>query len=205
MSYKLEKVPAEISALFANGQEFMCYTDSRQEAAGLRACMARDNASKFLLLAAKENAGAFAAFEGETVSGNGIFAKKAPLTEKNAAALRQAFPWTAPVPVLHKKCSFGCGDRLGLATSAHAQLFKQYNAFPVFAQQSIRELTLTKRTFRSVIDDASFQVFQAGYTGGFGADGDHLKSFEHIDSALKDGVTMLTLDTRSRYPAAHRE
>ena len=205
MSYKLEKVPAEISALFANGQEFMCYTDSRQEAAGLRACMARDNASKFLLLAAKENAGAFAAFEGETVSGNGIFAKKAPLTEKNAAALRQAFPWTAPVPVLHKKCSFGCGDRLGLATSAHAQLFKKYNAFPVFAQQSIRELTLTKRTFRSVIDDASFQVFQAGYTGGFGADGDHLKSFEHIDGALKDGVTMLTLDLSDELHPAFAE
>ena len=194
MSYKLQKVSAEIAGLFPNGNEFLFYADSCQKADNLTAVMARDNQSRFLLLSSKDNAGAFAAFDGEVVSGNGIYAKKAMLTEKNAAALRKVFPWTAPVPVLHKKCSFGCGDRLGLATSAHAELFKKYNAFPVFAQQSIRELNLTKRTYRSVIDDASFQVFQAGYTGGFGADGDHLKSFEHIDMALDVGVTMLTLD-----------
>ena len=194
MSYKLQKVSAEIAGLFPNGNEFLFYADSCQKAENLNAVMARDNQSRFLLLSSKENAGAFAAFDGEVVSGNGIYAKKAMLTEKNAAALRKVFPWTAPVPVLNKKCSFGCGDRLGLATSAHAELFKKYNAFPVFAQQSIRELNLTKRTYRSVIDDASFQVFQAGYTGGFGADGDHLKSFEHIDMALDVGVTMLTLD-----------
>ncbi len=194
MSFKLQKVPAETANLFPNGKDFLYYADSLQKISGLQACMARDLESRFLLLVSAENSGAFAAFEGECVSGNGVFAKKAPLTEKNAAALRKVFPWTAPVPVLHKKCSFGCGDRLGLATSAHAELFKKYNAFPVFAQQSIRELNLTKRTYRSVIDDASFQVFQAGYTGGFGADGDHLKSFEHIDMALEVGVTMLTLD-----------
>ena len=194
MSYKLQNVPAETAALFPNGKDFMYYTDSLQKNQYLQACMARDKESRFLLLSSAANSGDFAAFEGECVSGKGVFVKKAPLTEKNAAALRKAFPWTAPVPVLNKKCSFGCGDRLGLATSAHAQLFKKYDAFPVFAQQSIRELNLTKRTYRSVIDDATFQVFQAGYTGGYGADGDHLKSFEHIDMALDVGVTMLTLD-----------
>ena len=194
MSIKLQKVPAGIASLFPTGNEFMHYVDSRKETDALQAVMARDNTSKFLLLSSRENSGAFASFDGECVSGNGLFCKKAPLSEQNAAALRKVFPWTAPVPVLNKKCSFGCGDRLGLATSAHAELFKTYHAFPVFAQQSIRELTLTKRTYRSVIDDASFQVFQAGYTGGYGADGDHLKSFEHIDMALDAGVTMLTLD-----------
>ncbi|MBO4303392.1 MAG: hypothetical protein J6A21_02280 [Lentisphaeria bacterium] len=194
MSLKLVKAPGEIANLFPNGAEFSCYEDSFQKTASLEAMMARDSKERFLLLAAKENAGEFAFFEGETRSGNGIFAKRAPLTEKNAASLRKVFAWTAPVPVLNKKCSFGCGDRLGLATAAHAELFKKYDAFPVFAQQSIRELTLTKRTYRSVIDDATFLVFQAGYTGGYGADGDHLKSFEHIDMALEVGVTMLTLD-----------
>ena len=194
MSLKLVKVAAETANLFPNGNEFFFYEDSPKSTASFDAMMARDGKERFLLLTAKENAGDFAAFEGETVSGNGIFAKKAPLTEKNAAALRKAFPWTAPVPVLNKKCSFGCGDRLGLASAAHAELFKKYDAFPVFAQQSIRELTLTKRTYRSVIDDATFLVFQAGYMGGYGADGDHLKSFEHIDMALEVGVTMLTLD-----------
>ena len=194
MSFNLKPVAAEIAALFPNGNEFKFYADSYQKTDKLTAMMARDSQSRFLLLCAKENAGDFAAFDGECAAGKDFIAKKAPLTEKNAAALRKAFPWTAPVPVLHKKCSFGCGDRLGLATSAHAELFKKYNAFPVFAQQSIRELNLTKRTYRSVIDDATFQVFQAGYTGGYGADGDHLKSFEHIDMALETGVTMLTLD-----------
>ena len=194
MSLKLVKVAAETANLFPNGNEFFFYEDSPKSAASFDAMMARDGKERFLLLTAKENAGDFAAFEGETVSGNGFFAKKAPLNEKNAAALRKAFPWTAPVPVLNKKCSFGCGDRLGLASAAHAELFKKYDAFPVFAQQSIRELTLTKRTYRSVIDDATFLVFQAGYMGGYGADGDHLKSFEHIDMALEVGVTMLTLD-----------
>ena len=194
MSLKLVKVAAETADLFSNGSEFFFYEDSPKSAASFDAMMARDSKERFLLLTAKENAGDFAAFEGEMVSGNGIFAKKASLTEKNAAVLRKVFPWTAPVPVLNKKCSFGCGDRLGLASAAHAELFKKYEAFPVFAQQSIRELTLTKRTYRSVIDDATFLVFQAGYTGGYGADGDHLKSFEHIDMALEVGVTMLTLD-----------
>ncbi|MBQ9335751.1 MAG: hypothetical protein IJS14_00445 [Lentisphaeria bacterium] len=205
MSYQLLPVSAETAGLFANGSEFKYYADSIQKAGALTAMMARDSQTRFLLLTAKENAGDFAAFEGETVSGNGIFAKKAPLTEKNAAVLRKVFPWTAPVPVLNKKCSFGCGDRLGLATSAHAQLFKKYNAFPVFAQQSIRELVLTKRTYRSVIDDATFQVFMAGYTGGYGADGDHLKSFEHIDMALETGVTMLTLDLSDELHPAFAE
>jgi len=194
MSLKLQKAAAGLAGLFANGNEFLYYADSRQETENMQAVMARDNTSRFLLLSSPENAGAFARFEGECVRGNGIFVKKAPLTEKNAAVLRQVFPWTGPVPVLNKKCSFGCGDRLGLATAAHAELFKKYDVFPVFAQQSIRELTLTTRTYRSVIDDATFQVFQAGYTGGYGADGDHLKSFEHIDMALEVGVTMLTLD-----------
>ena len=205
MSFNLKPVAAEIAALFPNGNEFKFYADSYQKTDKLTAMMARDSQSRFLLLCAKENAGDFAAFDGECAAGKDFTAKKAPLTEKNAAALRKAFPWTAPVPVLHKKCSFGCGDRLGLATSAHAELFKKYNAFPVFAQQSIRELILTKRTYRSVIDDATFQVFQAGYTGGYGADGDHLKSFEHIDMALETGVTMLTLDLSDELHPAFAE
>lgn len=153
-------------------------------------CSARDDAERFLILSGDSADPVFQAFKG-TVAGN---VKKAPCTHANADALRKYFPWTKPVPVLRKRCSFGCGDRLGCASSAHAELFKKYDAAPVFAQQSVRELTLTHRTFASVIDDASFEVFQADYQSGFGADGDHLKSFDHIGEALKAGVTMLTLD-----------
>ena len=153
-------------------------------------CSARDDAERFLIVSGDSTSTVFQAFEG-IVAGS---IKKAPYTHANAEALRKYFPWTKPIPVLRKRCSFGCGDRLGCATSAHAELFKKYDAAPVFAQQSVRELTLTHRTFESVIDDATFEVFQADYQGGFGADGDHLKSFEHIGEAVKAGVTMLTLD-----------
>ena len=91
MSYKLQKVSAEIAGFFPNGNEFLFYADSCQKAENLNAVMARDNQSRFLLLSSKENAGAFAEFDGEVVSGNGIYAKKAMLTEKNAAALRKLF------------------------------------------------------------------------------------------------------------------
>lgn len=161
-------------------------------------CAARDGAEHFLLISAAEKCADFNAFEGtEFSTSDGIF-KRAELTHANAAALRKFFPWTAPVPVLKKRCSIGCGDRLGIATAAHADLFACQDAAPVFAQQSVRELTLTNRTFQSVIDDTSFQVFQAGFNKGFGADGDHLKTFDRIGEALDAGVTMLTLDLSDR-------
>jgi len=167
---------------------------SVQNMDGVRICSAHDSGKAFLLLETETKNSFFEAFEGEESGAGPKIVKCAPLNGANAKALRRYFPWTKPVPVLRKKCSFGCGDRLGCATSAHAELFKHFDAAPVFAQQSVRELTLTHRTFQSVIDDASFQVFQANYQGGFGADGDHLKSFEHIGQALEAGVTMLTLD-----------
>ena len=70
-----------------------------------------------------------------------------PLNHENAQALRAHFPFTAPVPVLKSNCSVGVGDRLGIATPGHISVFKRYDAMPVFAQQSIRELNLTGRTY----------------------------------------------------------
>lgn len=66
--------------------------------------------------------------------------------------------------------------------------------FPVLAQQSIRELNLTGRTYNDVLCAASWAVFQEGYTSGFGADGDHLKTPEEVKMALDNGFTMITLD-----------
>jgi hypothetical protein len=65
---------------------------------------------------------------------------------------------------------------------------------PVFAQQSVQELKLTDRTFKSVLDDVSWAVFQEGYQEGFAADADHLKEKPDIQEALDLGYTMLTLD-----------
>lgn len=118
-----------------------------------------------------------------------------PLDHGNAAVLRKLFPFTAPSRVLEEKMTMGVGDRLGIACDGHIRVFCDYpQVFPVFAQQSIRELTLTHRTFDDVLDCVSFSVFKNNYTHGFGADGDHLKTLDEVKTALGCGYTMITLD-----------
>lgn len=118
----------------------------------------------------------------------------APLNHANAEALRKLFPFTQPVPVLARAATCGVGDRLGIASPGHIRAFEASDVSPVLAQQSMRELKLTKRTFADVVDAASFAVFRAGYRSGFGADGDHLKTVEDISVALETGYSMITLD-----------
>lgn len=119
----------------------------------------------------------------------------APLTHENANVLRTLFPFTAPTQVLGKEKSFGVGDRLGNACHGHIMVFDKYEeVYPVFAQQSIRELTLTERTYENVLDCASFAVYRDGFKRGFGADGDHLKRAEDVKYALDLGFSMITLD-----------
>ncbi|MFO7535115.1 MAG: tagaturonate epimerase family protein [Kiritimatiellia bacterium] len=169
------------------------YADSLFTANGTLVLMARTATEKRLLLvAASGETGA--AFEGETGSFDGIAFKIAPLTAANAAALRRLFPWTAPVSLADRRTTFGCGDRLGRATAGHLRALRRCRVAPVLAQQSMRELTLTGRTYRNVIDDTCFLVYQAGYTEGYGADGDHLKTIADIETALAAGMTMITLD-----------
>lgn len=142
-------------------------------------------------LVAPENVG----FSGKTFTNSeNVPCTLAPLTHENAVLLRKLFPFTAPVPVLSQKRSFGVGDRLGLATPGHLRVFSRFDAFPVLAQQSIRELTLTKRTFHDVLDSVSFAVFRENFQRGFGADGDHLKTADEVQYALSCGYTMITLD-----------
>ncbi len=133
-------------------------------------------------------------FTGQTISDEDFSYKIAPLCHENAKALRLLFPFTKPVNVLDKKRSFGLGDRLGIAGMGHLKTIKEYDCYPVLAQQSIRELNLTNRSYEDVLDAASFAVFKVGYKKGFGADGDHLKTFKDIEYALSLGFTMITLD-----------
>ncbi|MEA4964346.1 MAG: tagaturonate epimerase family protein [Oscillospiraceae bacterium] len=120
--------------------------------------------------------------------------KICPLTVENANALMKYFPYTKPCSHQGHPFTFGLGDRLGLATPGQLRAISDYGAFPVLAQQSIRELNLTGRTFPEVIAAAAFGVFQEGYQDGYGADGDHLKTREEIKYALDSGCTMITLD-----------
>jgi tagaturonate epimerase len=124
--------------------------------------------------------------------GGGVY--KTALNHENACVLRKLFPFTAPVRGLKTPMSFGLGDRLGIATPGHIDLFKNKDVFPVFAQQSIRELNLTNRTYEDVLDAVTFAVFREGYKKGFGADGDHLKTVKDIEYALSLNFTMITLD-----------
>jgi hypothetical protein len=135
------------------------------------------------------------AFEEEASleTGGGKRVAVCALTPGNAKALHAAFPWTAPVP-LGNASAVGCGDRLGMATPGHLRACRRAEARPVLAQQSIREMERTGRSPAEVLADATWGVFEAGFTGGYGADADHLKTEEHIDRCLAEGYTMYTID-----------
>src|SRR4030095_11407881 len=60
--------------------------------------------------------------------------------------------------------------------------------------QSIRESARTGRNPQEVMDDALWGVLQEGWRDGFGADADHLKNTDDIDSCVKAGFTFYTID-----------
>ena len=133
-------------------------------------------------------------FNGDEIECNGSIAKICPIDLVNCRVIREIFPFTRPVSQRGRAVSIGLGDRLGLASPGHLRLVKDYDVFPVLAQQSIRELNLTGRTYDDVLAAASWAVFQEGYEKGFGADGDHLKTEQEVRMALDCGVSMITLD-----------
>jgi hypothetical protein len=92
--------------------------------------------------------------------------------------------------------SFGFGDRLGLATPGHAAALKRCGSGiePIFAQQSIREMTRTNRTPQQVMEEALSGARQAGYTGIQGADADHLKTPADVERTALAGFVFFTID-----------
>lgn len=167
------------------------YPQSINEVEGAVVAMGRNENEKFLLVAGTEDNAVFQAFKGE-VAGENL--KKCPLSADNAETLRRYFPWTAPISLRDRKTTVGCGDRLGLASVGHIAAASKFQVTPVLAQQSMRELDMTGRTYRQVVDDAVFMVYQTNYKDGYGADGDHLKKIADIDVALAAGMPMITLD-----------
>jgi len=136
-------------------------------------------------------------FQGQLIRVNldgQIFTAKKCLTDTvNAQALRKNFKFTCPQLVGLKK-SFGFGDRLGLATPGHILALGDSPIMPILAQQSIREMTRTRRTAQQVMDDACWSVFQAGFDKPFGSDADHLKNEADIDVCAKAGFLLFTID-----------
>jgi tagaturonate epimerase len=103
---------------------------------------------------------------------------------------------TSVPTTLGLKPSFGFGDRLGLATPGHAAALKRcgHGIQPIFAQQSIREMSRTNRTPKEVMYDALTGARQGGYTGVQGADADHLKTPTDVDRTAEAGFVFFTID-----------
>jgi hypothetical protein len=100
-----------------------------------------------------------------------------------------------PVP-LGLRPSFGFGDRLGLATPGHVEAIRRagQGIAPIFPQQSIREMTRTRRTPETVMSDAVTALAAADWRGDFGADADHLKTPADVDATVAAGFTFFTID-----------
>lgn len=102
-------------------------------------------------------------------------------------------PIPFPSPLGLKK-SFGYGDRIGLATPGHLASHRGFDFAPIFAQQSIREMTRTGRSPREVISAAANALSAGGFSDRWGADADHLKTFQDIDQTSAAGFCFFTID-----------
>jgi hypothetical protein len=132
--------------------------------------------------------------------GGAMVARRCPADAANARALRAALPWLTPRP-LGLQTSVGCGDRLGLATPGHVRALRRARRAapdapfaPIFAQQSIREMTRTERTPEDVLADATWGAFRGGWRRPVGADADHLKTEADVDACADAGYSLFTFD-----------
>jgi hypothetical protein len=170
------------------------YADSVHAANGCVLFLAKALGEKFLWIMEKEAGADSSEFEGVVMIVNGRNVRKAPLSHANAVVIRRWFSFARPTAFGREGVSIGLGDRLGIASPGHLRIIRKTKARPVLAQQSIRELNLTDRTYEDVLDSASWAVFQEGYHLGFGADGDHLKTAAEVRQALDLEFSMITLD-----------
>jgi hypothetical protein len=167
---------------------------------GMEYALARKETGELqLLVSATPGSMLLAQFSGDCSQFMGSTVLTGPLDAHNAAALRSQLSWLKP-QMLGLATSAGMGDRLGLATPGHVRAVRACNEKirPIFAQQSMREMSRTGRTPQQVMDDAMWGVFSEGWKQGAGADADHLKTTDDIDACLSAGFTFFTFD-----PGAH--
>ena len=178
------------------GSQYSVYLNSLKQWENNFFFMVKNNRNKYLVVI-----GDFSItrkFEGKPsnelkVNGDKLAVRMAYLTHHNLLILREIFPFLSP-STCGKRASFGSGDRLGTVTPAHIQAFKDRDILPILAQQSVREMTRTERNWQSVLNDAIWGCFEAGYEGPFGADADHVKEIKDIQGAIDAGYTMFTID-----------
>jgi hypothetical protein len=92
--------------------------------------------------------------------------------------------------------SFGFGDRLGTATPGHISSLRAAGGSikGIFAQQSIREMTRTKRSPDDVMNAAAKAVEAAGFDDAWGADADHIKTPDDARATAAAGFVFFTID-----------
>jgi hypothetical protein len=166
------------------------------EAAGLEWALARTpNGDRLVVAGDRQTIANLPGVDGERAERDGLSLIIGPANGANAAALRANLPWLRP-RLVGLGASAGFGDRLGLATPGHVRALRETGGTitPIFAQQSMREMTRTGRSPQVVIDDATWGVFGSGWTDGQGADADHLKTPEDITACAEAGFTWFTID-----------
>ncbi|HUW55137.1 MAG TPA: tagaturonate epimerase family protein [Planctomycetota bacterium] len=187
----------KLAARLSEGQGLTIVPQSIVGNEGAICAMGRKKGERMLLVAERAGGRTADAFEGK--SGVTEFDREKLQTlvcetdHANAATIRDVLLSLRPQPIGLRK-SFGFGDRLGLATPGHVRAARTSAMRPVFAQQSIREMTRSGRTPENVLDDATWGMLEAGWTQGAGADADHLKNTDDIDVCLGAGFTMFTID-----------
>jgi len=185
----LEKISAGLS-------DYIFYPDSIKVNNNAAFLIGKNSNNKYLFIVGdKKTCSRFMGdfLNNSIIEGSQYIIKRAPLTYDNMLKLRILFPYIKPVKC-NKKASFGTGDRLGLVTAAHIKAFENTDVFPVLAQQSVRELSRTKRTWKDVMASAMWGYFESGSCIPFGADADHVKEREDLKEAVDAGFTMFTID-----------
>lgn len=118
-------------------------------------------------------------------------------TTENTKKITSLFSYATPKRI-NKKSSIGFGDRIGIATGIHAEIVKGYNVFPLFTQQSAREISKTSRSCEEVVKNTVLGIFQNGYKSSWGADADHIRDTKWLEIMLNNSFlpySMFTIDT----------
>lgn len=161
--------------------------------------LAKDRSKKYLfVIVSGRQSESLKEFEGKTIGTikidcSDLIVLRANTGFKNLKLLQNIFPHLQPV-FCGLKPSFGTGDRLGIATPAHISSFKSREIFPYLCQQSVRELIKTGHSWQDVISNTAWGLFETGCKKPFGADADHVKEIGDLNSAIRNGFTMFTID-----------
>ncbi len=118
-------------------------------------------------------------------------------SKENAKIIIPFFPYLKPKKI-NKKSSFGFGDRIGNTSGIHSKLANSYDIFPIFAQQSVREITKSSKKIEDILHDAVIGVFQSGFKNDWGADADHVRDKEWLKLMVGNSYlpySMFTIDT----------